>query len=73
MLTLSFTHLHKQAHSIHNFLPGLLGSLILFATQAFVPQRQFLHRGLLSRTSPIGIIKLYLYSNSSKFTSYIKL
>ena len=35
-------------YDIHNFLPGLLGYLILFATRAFVPQRQFIHRRLLS-------------------------
>ena len=32
------------AYDIHHFLLGLLGYLILIATQAFVPQRQFLDR-----------------------------
>ncbi|CAM9657081.1 unnamed protein product [Hapterophycus canaliculatus] len=31
-------------YDIHHCLLGLLGYLILFATQAFVSQRQLLHR-----------------------------
>ena len=31
-------------HDIHNCLQGILGYLILFITQAFVPQRQFKYR-----------------------------
>lgn len=41
----AFTDMLELAYSIHNLLPGLIGYLILFATQAFVPQRQSVHRG----------------------------
>ena len=69
MLTLSFIRMHYlQAYNIHNSLPGLLGYLILFATQAFVPQRQFLHRGLPSPLSvPNSIKEFYLSSVNTKF------
>jgi len=41
----------KLVYGIYNSLLGLLGYLILFANQAFVPQRQLLDRGLLSPLS----------------------
>jgi len=55
MLTLSFICQINLAYDIHNSLPGLLGYLILFATQAFVPQRQLLDRRLLS---PLPVFKV---------------
>ena len=75
MLTLSFIDQNKfLIYDIHNYLQGLLGYLILFALQAFVPQRQFLHRGLPSPLPvPRGMTEFYLYSNGTIFTSHIKL
>uniref|UniRef100_A0A2P2KDY0 Uncharacterized protein n=1 Tax=Rhizophora mucronata TaxID=61149 RepID=A0A2P2KDY0_RHIMU len=74
MLTLSFIHLHTQVYNIHNSLPGLLGYLILFATQAFVPQRQLLHRGLLSPL-PVPLVSSHFITTPMVliFTSHIKL
>jgi hypothetical protein len=48
MLTLSFIDQKYLIYGIHHFLLRLLGYLILFVTLAFVPQRQFLHKRLLS-------------------------
>jgi hypothetical protein len=51
MLTLSFISLFSLwlkevflTYGIHHCLQGILGYLILFITQAFVPQRQFKYR-----------------------------
>lgn len=48
-------------YGIHNFLLGLLGYLILFAPQAFVPQRQFLHRKPPSPLSVLLVLKNYIF------------
>jgi hypothetical protein len=62
------------AYGTHHFLQGLLGYLILFVIQAFVPQRQLLHRGLLS---PLPVLKVSKNIISTLivliFTSPIKL
>lgn len=74
MLTLSFIHLHWQVYNIHNCLPGLLGYLILFATQAFVPQRQFIHKGLLLLLSVRLVSKNFISTPIVLiYTSHIKL
>ena len=74
MLTLSFIHLLSQVYNIHNSLPGLLGYLILFATQAFVPQRQFIHKGLLSLLSVPLVSKNFISTPIVLiYTSHIKL
>jgi len=62
------------AYGIHHFLQGLLGYLILFDIQAFVPQRQFIHRGLLSPLSVLKVSKNFISTLIVLiFTSHIKL
>ena len=75
MLTLSFIDqtygICRLIYGTHQSLPGLLGYLILFVTQAFVPQRQFLHKGLPSPLSvPYSIKEFHLYSVSTKSLSH---
>ena len=61
-------------YNIHNSLLGLLGYLILFATQAFVPQRQLLHRGLPSPLSVPLVSKHFITTPMVLiFSSHIKL
>jgi hypothetical protein len=57
MFTLSFINLNifYQIYDIHHCLQRLLGFLILFIINAFVSQRQFLHRGL---PSPLSVLKV---------------
>ena len=49
-------------YGTHNFLQGLLGYLILFVIQAFVPQRQLLHRGLFSLLSVPKVSKNFIFT-----------
>ena len=61
-------------YNTHNFLPGLLGYLILFAPQAFVPQRQFVDRGLPSPLHIPLVLKHFISTPMALiFTSPIKL
>ena len=58
-------------YGIHHFLLGLLGYLILFATRAFVPQRQLLDKRLLS---PLPVVmvstEFQLYSINTPLLIY---
>ena len=82
VLALSFIHQINLTYGTHNSLQGLQGYLILIATQAFVPQRQLLHRRLLSPLPVLEVSKNFIstpkilpfsYTNSSNSVPLLRL
>jgi hypothetical protein len=71
----AYTFIYKLiriVYGTHNCLPGLLGYLILLATQGFVPQRQFLHRNLPTPL-PVLLVSQYFITLPEIRVSSIKL